>query len=142
MLFIKTLRYDPIKISLLDTSNIDTMHSRSSPLSFLLTLLFVYTIATLANAQVYDSAKLHRTTTTSASTSRPPPAPTSVWATGLLNGATTVTLSPFTQVFKPMYSTVQVPKAGSIGLGTISGTVGIVKPPAYKTVSLYTAKVS
>lgn len=65
-------------------------------------------------------------------------APTSIWATGTLaDGATTVTLSPFTQTFRSMYATVATPRQGSIGLGSISGSVGIVRPPRSTEVTVY-----
>lgn len=104
-----------------------------TPSSFsLLSSLFLLLLASFAHAQVYVSVpRTHPTTTPT----YPAPYPTSVWATGVVGGVTTVTLSPYTQTFSPMYSTIATPKSGSIGLGTISGTVGVVQPITYITIS-------
>lgn len=45
----------------------------------------------------------------------------------LANGVKTIQLTPYTQKFAVMYTAVAVPLTGSIGLGTISGTVGVTK---------------
>ncbi|KAK9478682.1 hypothetical protein V1514DRAFT_352210 [Lipomyces japonicus] len=57
---------------------------------------------------------------------------TSVWMTLTLdNGAITTTVfTAYSQQFSQMYSSFSVPASGSIGLGTISGTIGVVKPTA------------
>lgn len=101
-------------------------------------LFIFFALISLASAQVYQS-RSHPVETTTIIYS---PYPTSVWATGTVGGLQTVTKSVFTQKFTPMYSTVAVPKSGSIGLGTHSGTVGTVKPIKYMTYSEYTTRVS
>jgi len=54
--------------------------------------------------------------------------PTLIWVTGTNSeGVTKTTESIYTQKFSSFYSTVAVPPSGSIGLGTISGTVGTVR---------------
>ncbi|KAH0611156.1 uncharacterized protein H6S33_011583 [Morchella sextelata] len=54
--------------------------------------------------------------------------PTTVWVTQTLaNGAKTVVASIYTQQFPQLYASVYVPSSGSIGLGTQTGSVGIVR---------------
>jgi hypothetical protein len=66
----------------------------------------------------------------------PPASPTSVWVTATLaNGALTTTLSEYVQSFPTFYSTIASPKSGSIGMGTITGQVGVVKPIEYVTLT-------
>lgn len=68
-------------------------------------------------------------TTTSATT-------TLVWATGTNSaGVTTVTESAYTQTFSSVYTSAATVPSGSIGLGSLSGTVGNVKSYSVTTVS-------
>ncbi|CAM9018561.1 hypothetical protein WICANDRAFT_83413 [Wickerhamomyces anomalus NRRL Y-366-8] len=54
--------------------------------------------------------------------------PTLVWVTGTNEeGITQTTQSAYTEVFKSFYTSVEVPPKGSIGLGTIKGTVGTLR---------------
>ncbi|KAK9237538.1 hypothetical protein V1525DRAFT_403486 [Lipomyces kononenkoae] len=72
------------------------------------------------------------TTTTTTSTSITQ-SPTMVWVTWttVINGilVTTTPSVPFTQTYSSMYSSFYQPSSGSIGLGTQTGTIGVVKTP-------------
>lgn len=61
----------------------------------------------------------------------------SPYVTNTINGVVKVTQSPWTQIMEKMYSTVQAPKSGSVGLGSITGKVGFVKPKIYATNNIY-----
>ncbi|CAN6671416.1 hypothetical protein TRVA0_044S01002 [Trichomonascus vanleenenianus] len=97
------------------------------------------------------AADIDRVTTTQApaSSSSPSvtvaPSPTLVWVTigtalvdvMVTTGASAfeststsynVVQTPYTQSFSQPYSTLYTPKSGTIGLGTIKGTVGTVRP--------------
>ncbi|ANB13450.1 hypothetical protein AWJ20_1741 [Sugiyamaella lignohabitans] len=77
------------------------------------------------------------------------PAPTTqaqtlVWSTQTLaNGQKTTIQVPYTQVFTQRFVSVDVPPAGSVGLGKWSsngGKVGVVKPTQYLTVTTARSK--
>lgn len=71
-------------------------------------------------------------TTTTSSTSV---TPTTVWVTSTLpNGGVATVLTEYHQVFKSFYVTVAEPSSGSIGLGTLKGTVGQLRN--YPTITL------
>lgn len=54
--------------------------------------------------------------------------PTLIWVTGTNEeGVLQTSQSAYTEVFKSFYTSVQVPPQGSIGLGTIQGTIGTVR---------------
>lgn len=83
-------------------------------------------------------AAIDRTTVTvgtaSTSTSTVIPSPTTVYVTTTLAGGGLATIPvEYSQSFSSMYSVVASPKSGSVGLGTISGTVGTVKAAEYLT---------
>ncbi|KAK9256259.1 hypothetical protein V1507DRAFT_383158 [Lipomyces tetrasporus] len=72
---------------------------------------------------------------TTSTTSTPTSTPTTwVWVTvtTTVNGVlrTTTPSTPFTQAFTSMYTSFNNPSSGSIGLGTHTGTIGVVKTPA------------
>lgn len=64
----------------------------------------------------------------------PPPTPTIVWVTRTDAQGVPVATEPtiFSQIFIKHWTAVETPKIGSIGLGTISGQVGILR--VYPTV--------
>ncbi|KOG96860.1 Kre1p [Saccharomyces eubayanus] len=62
-------------------------------------------------------------------------APTSMWVTVVRQGNTITVQTTFVQRFSSQYATVASPSAGSIGLGSLSGTVGVIKSAMKKTVS-------
>lgn len=54
-------------------------------------------------------------------------AATSMWVTVVRQGNTIVMKTTFAQRFASLYTSVAVPSSGSVGLGTISGTVGVAR---------------
>ncbi|CCF56289.1 hypothetical protein KAFR_0A08550 [Kazachstania africana CBS 2517] len=61
--------------------------------------------------------------------------PTSIYVTITTEGVTLVVQTTYGQAFSSQYTAVATPSSGSIGLGTIEGTVGVVKPAMYYTVT-------
>lgn len=59
--------------------------------------------------------------------------PTLIWVTTTSRGNAATIQVTFTQSFTSFYTTVETPPAGSVGLGTIRGTVGNIR--TYRTVS-------
>ncbi|VVT56864.1 uncharacterized protein SAPINGB_P005351 [Magnusiomyces paraingens] len=96
--------------------------------AILLMTLFLST----TNAQVYKKTSATKTSTKTTATTQ---WPTSVWYTKVTAGVTTAYLSAFYQSFDPMYTALQEPSSGTIGLGTLSGTVGTVRPLKTLTVT-------
>lgn len=68
-------------------------------------------------------------------------APTIIWVT-YTKGYTTTQSTTFAQRFKSMYTSSEKPSSGSIGLGTISGQVGVVKSYAVATLENDAAAVA
>ena len=62
-------------------------------------------------------------------------APTSMWVTVVRQGNTITVQTTFVQRFSSQYVTVASPSVGSIGMGTLTGTIGVVKSAMKKTVS-------
>ncbi|CAD6640662.1 CEI_1a_G0043520.mRNA.1.CDS.1 [Saccharomyces cerevisiae] len=62
-------------------------------------------------------------------------APTSMWVTVVRQGNTITVQTTFVQRFSSQYVTVASPSVGSIGMGTLTGTVGVIKSAIKKTVS-------
>lgn len=60
---------------------------------------------------------------------------TVVYYTTVIGGVTTTPSSHYSQKFTSMYSTVDTPSAGEIGLGTLTGTVGVLRTYEEVTVS-------
>ncbi|CCF56291.1 hypothetical protein KAFR_0A08570 [Kazachstania africana CBS 2517] len=60
---------------------------------------------------------------------------TDIWVTITSNGVVFTTSTTYIQRFSSQYTSIATPSAGSIGLGTISGTVGIVREPLQLTIS-------
>lgn len=58
-----------------------------------------------------------------------------LWVTIVTNGNTVVVQTTFAQRFTSQYDTVASPSSGSVGLGTISGTIGRVRTDMQSTVS-------
>lgn len=59
-----------------------------------------------------------------------------VWVTGTnSNGVTLTTESTYYQTFASFYSVLASPSSGSIGLGTISGSVGEIRTYSIATVT-------
>ncbi|KAK9433160.1 hypothetical protein V1505DRAFT_363381 [Lipomyces doorenjongii] len=74
-------------------------------------------------------------TTSTTTTSTTPSLPTPIWVTvtsTLANGVVTTDTvqTPFTQTFSSMYTSFYEPSSGSIGLGSHTGTIGVVKTPS------------
>lgn len=62
--------------------------------------------------------------------------PTSgMWVTITKNGRTTAVQTTWIQKFSSQYSKLAEPSSGSVGMGTLSGSVGIVKPKIESTIS-------
>ncbi|KAA8898682.1 hypothetical protein TRICI_006499 [Trichomonascus ciferrii] len=78
-----------------------------------------------------SSTTTAQTTSSSSSSSSAAESKTLVWKT--VNGQ--ATQLPYTQSFKSMYSTLHTPSSGSIGLGTIKGTVGKVRTERFMTIT-------
>jgi hypothetical protein len=51
------------------------------------------------------------------------------------DGGIATVQTTYSQKFTSFYSTVETPPSGSVGLGTISGSVGVVRTNNYVTVS-------
>ncbi|KAK9368334.1 hypothetical protein V1509DRAFT_623782 [Lipomyces kononenkoae] len=72
-------------------------------------------------------------TTTTTSPTPPTQSPTLVWITltTTINGVvvTTTPQVPYIQSFSSMYTSFYQPSSGSIGLGTQTGTIGVIKTP-------------
>ncbi|CAI4050900.1 hypothetical protein SUVZ_14G0130 [Saccharomyces uvarum] len=62
-------------------------------------------------------------------------APTSMWVTVVRQGNTITVQTTFVQRFSSQYSAVASPSVGSIGLGSLTGSVGVIKSAMKKTVS-------
>lgn len=60
---------------------------------------------------------------------------TSMWVTITTNGNTIGVQTTYVQRFTTQYSNVPSPSSGSIGLGTLTGTIGIIKEPLELTIS-------
>jgi TorA maturation chaperone TorD len=92
---------------------------------------------------VASGAKIDRITTTTAkkddatsSSSSAAETPTKVeYTTTLKDGSKQVLNTEYKQKFIKTYSTASVPPKGSIGLGTIKGKVGQVKPEKFMTIT-------
>ncbi|SMN19492.1 similar to Saccharomyces cerevisiae YNL322C KRE1 Cell wall glycoprotein involved in beta-glucan assembly [Maudiozyma saulgeensis] len=52
---------------------------------------------------------------------------TTIYATVVISGQTIVRSTTFAQRFSSQYTAVAVPSSGSIGLGSLTGTIGVVK---------------
>lgn len=50
-----------------------------------------------------------------------------MWVTVVRQGNTIVVMTTFAQRFASFYTSVATPSSGSIGLGSISGTVGVAR---------------
>ncbi|KAK9448735.1 uncharacterized protein V1518DRAFT_427882 [Limtongia smithiae] len=109
-------------------------------MNYLIRLLFVVSVifASFGRAQKIvtvsstSTSSTEAASSTSSATTSTTTAETLIWVTvtgtdsnGLLYTSTVET--PFTQTFYSMYTSISSPKSGSIGLGTISGSVGAVK---------------
>ncbi|CDR43233.1 CYFA0S11e02080g1_1 [Cyberlindnera fabianii] len=118
-------------------SNVITSINKWLLLAFILSSIPQANAAEEATTTLETTKLTGVTATTSTSTSTQTPSPTLVWATGTdANGVLATTQSPYTQIFKSMYSTIQTPPAGSIGLGTIKGTIGHYRTRHYITVTV------
>ncbi|CAI6856281.1 ANL_collapsed_G0044500.mRNA.1.CDS.1 [Saccharomyces cerevisiae] len=62
-------------------------------------------------------------------------APTSMWVTVVRQGNTITVQTTLSSVSPPSTVTVASPSVGSIGMGTLTGTVGVIKSAIKKTVS-------
>ncbi|KAK9390868.1 hypothetical protein V1515DRAFT_591836 [Lipomyces mesembrius] len=71
-------------------------------------------------------------TSTTTSTTPNVPSPWVTRTSTLANGVvfTTTFQSPFTQTFSSMYTSFYEPSSGSVGLGSHTGTIGVVKTPS------------
>lgn len=58
-----------------------------------------------------------------------------MWVTITKNGRTTAVQTTWIQKFSSQYSKLAEPSSGSVGMGTLSGSVGIVKPKIEFTIS-------
>ncbi|AAS51730.1 ADL190Cp [Eremothecium gossypii ATCC 10895] len=57
---------------------------------------------------------------------------TSYWFhTTLPDGSVSAYQSAYFQPFSKLYESVDTPKSGEVGMGTLSGSIGVVKPPVY-----------
>ncbi|GME69428.1 unnamed protein product [[Candida] boidinii] len=70
-------------------------------------------------------------TETITSSSTETPDPTSVWVTGTISGKTETYQTTYSQSFYSLWTTVATPSTGTIGLGTLKGTVGTVRTYRY-----------
>ena len=69
-----------------------------------------YTV-TQGTTKTYTSARAH----------------TTIYATVVISGQTIVRSTTFAQRFSSQYTEVAVPSSGSIGLGSLTGTIGVIK---------------
>ncbi|CAR26865.1 hypothetical protein ZYGR_0I01370 [Zygosaccharomyces rouxii] len=83
---------------------------------------------TLATMTQMKDGKTNVYTTTKEHTSN-------MWVTIPYKGSSTVVQTTFAQRFASMYDKVASPKQGSVGLGSISGTIGVVKSQMKYTLS-------
>ncbi|KAK9463577.1 uncharacterized protein V1516DRAFT_40857 [Lipomyces oligophaga] len=92
-------------------------------------------LLTLFSAVVYgqETTSTTDTSTTSTTTTTATPDPTYVWITITTNGVLITTSTPYVQEFSSMYTSLATLSTGSIGLGTISGTVGSVRAASVTT---------
>ncbi|KAK9362469.1 hypothetical protein V1504DRAFT_448576 [Lipomyces starkeyi] len=93
-----------------------------------LPVLIVVFLMGFARGQAVGTTSI--TTTSSTSTMITP-----IWVTvtnTLANGVivTATIQTPFTQTFSSMYTSFYSPSSGSIGLGSHTGTIGVVKTPS------------
>ncbi|KAK9374679.1 uncharacterized protein V1513DRAFT_379592 [Lipomyces chichibuensis] len=100
-----------------------------------LPVLIVVFLIGFARGQAVGTTSTTTTTTTSSSSSTTSSALTPIWVTvprTLANGVvvTATIQTPFTQTFSSMYTSFYVPSSGSIGLGSHTGTIGVVKTPS------------
>lgn len=100
--------------------------------SFITIFLLSLSQITLADdsegSTVLQVTTLTSGSTTILSTSTQIISPTLVWVTGTdAAGVTQTTQSAYTETFPSFYTSVAVPPVGSIGLGSISGTIGTLR---------------
>lgn len=90
--------------------------------------LFPVALADHEGSTVLQVTTLTSDSSTIISTSTQVISPTLVWVTGTdAAGVTQTTQSAYTESFPSFYTSVAVPPSGSIGLGTISGTIGTLR---------------
>ncbi|CCH41771.1 putative secreted protein [Wickerhamomyces ciferrii] len=112
--------------------------------SIIITLLSFFTFLQPTLADDPETSYTTLTLTTNSKTvitTSELPQPTLVWATGYdENGELRTTQSTYTQTFAKFWTKVSDVPAGSIGLGSITGTVGTVRVYPSTTVSNIRAK--
>ncbi|OBA19440.1 hypothetical protein METBIDRAFT_214055 [Metschnikowia bicuspidata var. bicuspidata NRRL YB-4993] len=92
--------------------------------------LHIFTLIFASLVAATSSSSSSYTTSTTAATT------TLVWVTGTnSNGVTVTTQSAYTQQFTSFYTSVALPSSGSIGIGTESGTVGVIRTYSYTTIN-------
>ncbi|KAA8909355.1 hypothetical protein TRICI_004521 [Trichomonascus ciferrii] len=89
-----------------------------------------------------SAAKIDRVETTekkddaTSSSSKPAQTPTKVaYTTTLKDGSKQVINTEYKQKFIKTYATASVPPKGTVGLGTIKGKVGEVRPEKFMTIT-------
>lgn len=94
-------------------------------------LFLAFTTAKTTSSSSTSSSTATKTTKTSQSN-------TSVWVTGTdASGITRTTQSVFSQSFKSAYTEAEeTPSSGSVGLGSLSGSVGHIRTYDRTTISL------
>lgn len=88
------------------------------------------------NSVIYYILFLFASTILAADKTSSSVSPTLVWVTGTdANGKLATTQSTYYQSFMSTYTTAETPSSGSIGLGSISGTVGEIRTYSMTTIS-------
>lgn len=102
----------------------------------------ILSISTCANKRdlVANAGKIDKVETTekkeASSTSKAPETPTKVaYTTTLKDGSKQVINTEYKQKFIKTYATASVPPKGTVGLGTIKGKIGEVKPEKFMTIT-------
>lgn len=102
-----------------------------------LTLAIAYVTLADTDTTLLTTQDLDDVTETTPTTTRSP-SPTIVWLTTTLpNGGVATIQSHYSQIFTSFYSEVASPSLGSVGLGSITGSVGQVR--TYPVVTLSTS---
>jgi hypothetical protein len=82
------------------------------------------------------SGVIDRTTwTPTTSTTTLIASPTTAYRTVTVGGVISTEAYIYSQSFTSYFSTIKSPSSGSVGLGTISGTVGIMRPDMFSTIT-------
>lgn len=95
------------------------------PLSAVTTLsMDNYYTVTQGTTKTYTSSRAH----------------TTIYATVVISGQTIVRSTTFAQRFSSQYTAVAVPSSGSIGLGSLTGTIGVIKTNMKTTIKYNNAE--